>query len=393
MLTIAVIRAAQANDLSAITTVINATESRVTALANKAAARIAPQGGHRFYTAADEFTQVGRVAVWELLSRFEDATVDAFERLAYTTIENTLKDAVRSERNGAAGADDDAMKVFAAMVEAADGDAYEAVKLAQTLPPKGRRLSATRAEAARLAWQGPQSLDRVISTTLNGAGNVAHELTISDRLPVLDVLPDVQPKVGRGALIEAARVIERYVSVPRDAEARECVLDALELAAMGSTTPADVEALEEALTVPRDPQTRRYVLDALGILRSAVSTTSEEALPDDLCDTREARATDRNEKIARVRSVLDSMGERQRTVLTHSLGIGGAPDYGWGDGCDVHGLGALLGMTYDNVKANRSKARRTFAKRYTAVIALTAPEYAQALNAAAAEMLKQGGRK
>ncbi|MFE0692750.1 sigma-70 family RNA polymerase sigma factor [Streptomyces sp. NPDC058869] len=391
MLSIDTIHAAQNNDLAAVAEVIKATESRVEVLAGKAALRIAPHRGPRFVDYRDEFIQVGRVAVWEALGRFTDTTVDAFERYAYTTIERTLKDAVRAERNGAAGADADAMKVLAAMVEAADGDVYEAARLAQTLPPKGKRLSAERAEAARMAWQGAVSIDRVTS-----AANFAEsEGTLADTLLHFDEEPDdeIRPKVGRGAAMEAARVLARYVTTPADADTREAVCDALELAAQGFTTPADVEALEDAVKVPSDPATRRYVLEAMAVLRSAVSTATEGALTEDLRDVRDDRMADSAEKHARVNGCLDSLGAAQRDVLCHSFGIKGATDFGWGDGCDLDGIGQALGMTRQNVVGNRSKGRKAFAKRYAAAVSLSQPDYAQALTEAAAVMTSYAGRK
>jgi RNA polymerase sigma factor (sigma-70 family) len=157
-LTLDTIKAAQNNDLTATGQVIAATESRITKLAGKAARRMATNGD-RFAEYAEEFEQVGRIAVWESLSRFTGDTVDSFFAFMYATVENKLMDSVREERNGATGADHDAVKVFASMLPMADGDVYLAEKLAQTVPPKGRRLSADRANAARMAWQGADSLD------------------------------------------------------------------------------------------------------------------------------------------------------------------------------------------------------------------------------------------
>ncbi|WP_328950456.1 sigma-70 family RNA polymerase sigma factor [Streptomyces sp. NBC_00184] len=391
MLSIATINAAQDNDLAAVAEVIEATESRISVLAGKAALRMAPHRGPRFADYRDEFSQVGRVAVWDALGRFKDTTEDAFMRYVYTTVENTLKDAVRAERNGNAGADENAVKTFAAMLEAADGDVYEAAKLAQTIPPKGKRLSADRAEAARMAWQGAVSLDKVTTAT----DNADADGSLSDILVHLDDDRDdeIRPKVGMGAVVEASQVLARYVPLPRDAETRVCFLDALELASMGHVTPADVDALEEAVKVPSDPTERRYVLDAMAILRAAVSTATEAALIEELRDSREDRMADSAEKHARVNDVLDSMGAAQRDVLKHSFGIKGATDFGWGDGCDMAGIGDALGMTHQNVVGNRSKGRKTFAKRYAAVIRLVNAALADALEVAAVELHKNAGRK
>lgn len=155
-LTLDTIRAAQGNDLNATTDVIKATETRIMALANRAASRMR-SGSKRAVDHVDEFAQIGRVAVWESLGRFEGDSVDSFYGFVWTTVERRLMDAVRDERTP--GADADALKVFANMLELADSDAHLAEKLCQTVPPKGRRLSADRANAARLAYQGTDSLD------------------------------------------------------------------------------------------------------------------------------------------------------------------------------------------------------------------------------------------
>ncbi|MFJ3340006.1 sigma-70 family RNA polymerase sigma factor [Streptomyces diastaticus] len=386
MLDINTIRAAQNNDLSAIGEVIAETNSRVEVLATKAAQRMAPHGGIRAADYRDEFTQVGRIAVWEALSRFDDDTVDAFMRFMYITVENKMKDAVRKERNGAAGADENAVKTFAAMLEVADGDLYEATKLSQTIPPKGKRLSADRAEAARLAWQGAVSIERVTGTgnTSEGSGSGS----IADTLAVADEEPDgeIRPKTGHGAALEALKVLCRYTDV--------------HLASLGSPAmfaanlPTLVALLEDTVTLPRDATARRYVLDAMGVLYAAVSTSTEGSVPSDLRDADDDRRDERAVKHNRVNDCVESLGAAQRDVLKHSFGIGEATDYGWGDGCDLEGLCAALGMTSQNARAHRSKGRKAFAKRYVASVKLSGAEaYAAELEAAAAANITHGGRK
>lgn len=159
MLSIETIRAAQSNDLTAAGEVVAATEERVTRLAGAAAGRIAPSGA-RWAEYQEEFTQVGRIAVWEALSRFAGDTADDFLGYVHTCVANALKDAARSEMNGAAGVDKDATKVFAQMLAMADGDVFLAERMARTVPPAGQRLSADRAQAARVAWQGSVSVDQ-----------------------------------------------------------------------------------------------------------------------------------------------------------------------------------------------------------------------------------------
>ncbi len=151
MLTIETVRAAQANDIDAMGEVVAGTESRITALAYKMG-NIADR--------RDEYMQVGRIAVWEAVSRFSGEDMDSFFAFMHRTIQTKMQDAARFERAaGATGADHDAMKTFAACVAETNGDLDVAEKLCGTLPPAGRRLSAERAGAARLAWEGHVSLD------------------------------------------------------------------------------------------------------------------------------------------------------------------------------------------------------------------------------------------
>ncbi|WP_411146323.1 hypothetical protein [Streptomyces sp. x-80] len=155
-LALSTVRAAQANDLEATTTVIEATESRIAVLARKAARRMA-ESGPRHDGYREEFEQMGRIAVWEALTRFDENVTTDFLGFAYTTVETMLLGATRAERNQ--GADPDAAKTFLSMLNRSGGDPFLAEKLAQTVPPAGRRLSADRAHAARLAYQGADSLD------------------------------------------------------------------------------------------------------------------------------------------------------------------------------------------------------------------------------------------
>lgn len=379
MLTFATLQDAQDNDLAAVTAVIEHSEDRVMSLAAKAANRMAPHGGAGFANYREEFAQVARVAVWDALSRFTDETVEAFERFTFTTIETKLKDAVRAERNSGAGADENAVKTFAAMVEAAEGDVYAAMKMCQTLPPAGRRLSPDRADAARLAWQGTVSMDRPLVVGSSGTPGA----TLAEVLPgVADEEPDgeIRPKVGHGAAVEALNVLKRYcpISVSRMTPGE-----------FAANLPTLVETLEDVVTLPRDPQTRRYVLDAMRVLRSAVSTSAEGAIDDELRDVSDARRADSMERNNRVNDVLESMGANQRIVLTHTFGIGGASEFG----DDQEGITEALGMTWVNVKAHRTKGYKAFAKRYVAALRLAGAEVKAVLfEAAAAARLTNQGR-
>ncbi|MFF3553638.1 hypothetical protein ACFYXL_09510 [Streptomyces tsukubensis] len=155
-LALSTVRAAQGNDLQATTAVIEATASRISVLARKAARRMA-ESGPRHDDYREEFEQMGRIAVWEALARFDENVTTDFLGFAYTTVETTLLGATRAERNQ--GVDDSAAKTFLSMLDRAGGDPFLAEKLCRTVPPAGRRLSADRAHAARLAYQGADSLD------------------------------------------------------------------------------------------------------------------------------------------------------------------------------------------------------------------------------------------
>lgn len=384
-LTIDAIRTAQGNDIesaAALSEILEATASRVDGLAAKAAHRMAATGD-RLESYREEFAQVGRIAVWEALPRFTGETVDSFYAFVYSTVESKLMDAARWERNGAAGADKDAVIIFGSALEEAKGDVYLAEKLAQTSPPKGKRLSADRANAARLSWQGTIYLDRptesgsdsgyAVSQNTN-MGSVASTLAFHDETPNI-----IRPKVGTGAALEALAVLHRYSS-------------AYEALAALPAGPEDVDAIEAAITVPRDPEVRRYVLDAIAILRSYVSTVADGDLAADLRDVSDDRRDERAVKRERVNTALARMGAGQRDVLVHSFGIGDVDAYGWGAGCDLEGLAERLCITAQNAKVQRSKGLVAFAKHYIALVARTADE-ALAWAAGAAEMRKPAGRK
>ena len=364
-----IIRAARTED-TAFTSVLISMDSRIKRLVGQAAARM-PTGQYAFY--ADEFTQVARLAVWDAVQRYTEDSVEGFQRFAYVTIDGCLKDAVRGERHQTTGVNSDAMKVFSAMIIATDGDVYEAEKLAQTVPPKGRRLSRDRAHAARLAWQGAASLSMPI-------GGEASGMTLGDTVKVSDSHAAHAQRVGHGAAMEALSVLQRYSSA-RD------VLRYLPV------TVADVDVIESTVTTSKDRRTTRYIIDAVSILRSYVSFSDEASVPDDLLDVSEASYAARAQKIARVRSCLDSMGDKQREVLMNSFGINGAQDFGWGDSGDLAGLASELGVSPVVARDRRVHARRAFAAKYIAAVEWDNPVRAGELREAAAQSLSGGGRK
>lgn len=173
-LTLDTIKAAQNKDLTATAEVITATEGRIEALAFKLGASADQR---------DEFAQIGRIAVWEGLPRWEGDTVDSFFAFMHKTIQSKMQDAARVEKNqGATGADHGAINTFAACLREANGDASVAEALCQTLPQKGRRLSPARAYAARMAWEGPASLDAQVVETAALADLLVSDYGVPDDL-------------------------------------------------------------------------------------------------------------------------------------------------------------------------------------------------------------------
>jgi DNA-directed RNA polymerase specialized sigma24 family protein len=369
ILTLAQIHAAQTNDLDAIRAVLAEMDSRITRLANKAAGGLATNPA-RYSDYAEEFRQDALVALFEYLPRWEGDSVDAFREYLYGAIAGELKAKTNAERN--AGVDRDAFSTFKAMMEITS-DVFEAEKLAQTVPAKGKRLSADRAFAARLAWQGPVSIDKTSDD--DDETSILHTLAVTD-----ESNDEIRPKVGRGAALEALAVLQTYST------ARE-VLSALPVSV------SDVDTIEDTLTVPRDEMTRRYVLDAVAILRSYVSTTTDSDLATDLRDVSDDRREERAAKHEDVNTALDKLSPGQRGSLVHSFGIGGVECYGWGDGCDLEGLAEALNTTTGSAKKTRSVAKVSFTKHYVARVAERNPAEAAALTAEAAAGRKHAGRK
>lgn len=372
--------AAQRNELAGITAVLAALEDRIASLAGQAARRI--DHGQR-----EDFAQDAREALFLAIPRYDVARakgdqVDGFIGFVYASMADALKDRVREQRY--CGVDKDAVKVFMSVLDMADGNPCEAERLAQIVPPKGLRLSADRAYAARLAWQGAESLDRPTGED---------EFTLADTLAVVDTAPlVVRPKVGRGAVLEALSVLERHVLAPLGGAAPAELFKALEALRTGFVTPSQADAVADVVTVPADAAQRRYVLDAVAILYSAASTAEDGDLVAELRDAADDRTDERAAKIMKVHTVLNAMGEGQRKAVAHSFGIGDVKCYGHGDGADSEGLAAELGTSVANVRPAKTKGLKAFAKRWIALVARTEYE-ALSLAQAATQNLSAGGRK
>ncbi|MEU4005648.1 hypothetical protein AB0F32_24550 [Streptomyces albidoflavus] len=159
MLTIETIIAAQDNDLAAVAAIAEETASTVDRLSLNAAMRAAGTSRSRIAELREEYAQIARIEVWESTGDFGEETVGQFFAYMVKRIETRLNDEMRASRGGNCGYGKTAMKTFMAQLDAADGDAYEAARRAQTVPPKGQRLSAEMADTVRTAYLPPVALD------------------------------------------------------------------------------------------------------------------------------------------------------------------------------------------------------------------------------------------
>lgn len=144
MITIEDVRAAQDNDMAALTRISEYIDGAVTRMASNVA-RSSGVGAD-----ADDLAQEGRIAVWQALPKFRGDTVDEFVSFAYRTAKRAML-VTRQEEN-APGLPEYAATVFSAMLTRTHGDHELARELAQTLPPKGQRLSKEAAWSAYAAF-------------------------------------------------------------------------------------------------------------------------------------------------------------------------------------------------------------------------------------------------
>ncbi|WP_282793694.1 sigma factor [Streptomyces sp. CC224B] len=166
------ISAAQNNDLNAITAVVTATEERVRHLARK----YATGSGRTDASLAEDLAQTGRIAVWECTARFSGTTVAEFFAYVDRTLKGAMSDARKVETRQ--GVSRSVAGAFEAALSQADGDPYEAERLATDAAVLGdRRLSPETAYAARLSWQGVEHLDAPM-----GQGETGESFTLADTL-------------------------------------------------------------------------------------------------------------------------------------------------------------------------------------------------------------------
>ncbi|MFD7257799.1 hypothetical protein [Streptomyces sp. NPDC059874] len=152
-------------DLDAVTAVIAAMEERVA----QHARHYATAGGRVDYDLSEDLAQVGRVAVWEGLSRFNGESVAEFFTFMDRTISGKLADERKVQTR--TGVSREIAALFERCLTEAAGDPYHAEALAQDRAFLDRRvMSADMAYAARVSWQGMEYLDAPTSSTNNAPG-------------------------------------------------------------------------------------------------------------------------------------------------------------------------------------------------------------------------------
>lgn len=145
---------AKNNDIAAVTATVEATEERVLQLA----AKYATAGGRLDRGLLEDLAQLGRIAVWEGISRFAGTDVAQFFTFIDKTLKGTMADARRSEQRQ--GVSEAAAHRFEKALSKADGDARKAEELATQEDVMGKhKLSPDMALAARMAYEGMNYLD------------------------------------------------------------------------------------------------------------------------------------------------------------------------------------------------------------------------------------------
>lgn len=196
---------AKNNDLAAVSAVVAATDERVVQLAR----RFATTGTRVDEDLAEDLAQAGRFAVWQAIGRFEGTTMAQF----FTFINQTLKGTMATERRGETrpGVSRAIAANFEYAVSVAAGDPYEAERLAVTLEVMGevRRMSPEMAYAARLSWQGQDSMDAPIASA------DGQHVTLGDRLESTMGIPD-DLMTARDVQTARQRVIREHVHATLD---------------------------------------------------------------------------------------------------------------------------------------------------------------------------------
>ncbi|MFE9381746.1 hypothetical protein ACFYMO_00695 [Streptomyces sp. NPDC007025] len=403
--------AAKAGDRDAGASILDSLEDRFRRLAQRTATQaISDERAGLRAAYIEDFIQDAHLVAWECLLKCQDESLDGYYAYAYATAERELAAAARDMKNGTDD-DPDGKKLFGLLVKhfreldarhSMTEDDY--LTLAESACQDlqflngfrggaygGRRgsLSADRAYAARLAYQGSISIHTPIGS--DSEGTVIAD-TLSDRSSVDDAADTTQVGYRPFLWTQAVRALESNLSVPREESARKSVFTALDRFRAGTVTEEDLELFEGL------PCRSASVGSALGMLRAVYTQRQEGPAPSTAAKQEDAalgrgsialtaqraileKATEDAVKRALVRRVVGMLSDRQGYVLAATFGfLGKFKD-------DAAVARAMVragheGMDAEKVYKTRSKARAAFAKKWADLIARSGDQRA-ALEAAA----------
>lgn len=354
-LTASQIAAAQNHDLDALGAVMSEMEERVGQLAHK----YSTTAQRTDETLREDLAQVGRIAVWESLARFEGSSVAEF----FAYMNRTVSGKLAAERRITVrqGVSEGTAARFEKALVLASGDAYEAQRIAQDNEHMGdQKLSAEMAYAARLSWQGVDALDATVGRDADGSAptlldRVANTHATED---VADFAPTKRTRPVSWLLV--SRALEAHVTVPANADARSLLMAVLGNIARGEISASDVVWLEGFVTVPKAELARKELCAAMAMLRGFLTQTEEgEEVPEESIAVVRARETR-----AAVRATLAKMGKLSANILRGTFGLSPAPMTFGVDNDDL--LADWVGTKPSLVRQNRSKAKKAFAKLFLA---------------------------
>jgi hypothetical protein len=407
----ATLAAAKAGDRDAGASLLAGLEDRFRRLARRTAVQAIGDDKVGLRDAyMEDFIQDAHLAAWECLLKCQDETLDGFYAYAYATAERELAAAARDMKNGT-NDDPDGKKLFGLLVKHfreldvrhTMGHA-DYLTLAESAAQDltflnafrggvygGRRgsLSADRAHAARLAYQGAVSTNT--PTGDDGA-------TIADALAGLAVVEDTADVAVVGyrpiQWVQAVRALEDTVTVPRDADDRETLFLALDRFRAGTVTAEDLDLVESLPCRNADFGTAVAMLRAIytqreeGPVESTAEKSADAALGRGSIALNVQRAalelaTDAAVVRALVRRVLATMSQRQAYILAATFGFMGKfkDDAAVARAMKASGIADIDGP---RVRKDRDKARAAFTKKWADLVAKNGSERA-ALEVAAAK--------
>lgn len=403
----ATLAAAKGGDRDAGASILDSLEARFRRLAMRTATQaISDEKAGLRAAYVEDFIQDAHLVAWECLLKCEDTTLDGFYAYAYATAERELAAAARDMKNGT-NDDPDGKKLFGLLVKHfRDLDARQTMRegdyqtlaesAAQDLPflnsfkggaYGGRRgsLSADRAHAARLAYQGTTSLDLPLSLAVPGA---SVNTTLAEMLPGTAIVEDDADTAQHGyrpiLWTQAVNALETNLAVPRDADTRDAVFTALDRFRAGTVTEEDLALMEElpcrsdevgtavamlrAVNEQRDETpmastAQRSADAALG--RGSIALTAQRTIME--------QATEDAVKRALIRRVVGMLGSAQAYVLAATFGFMGKfkDDHALARAMNRAGFDAMDAV---KVARNRNKAKAAFAKKWADLVSKTGGE-------------------